>query len=700
MMNISPLTTPHHSDTQEAYCNSSTARFLNTTYVRQITTYHKPILRRSVQPAKVALTGVRKRYSFAARIADREADFCCPRHLGGATSRCLASKQVSAMGDAEAKAAALKSVTQDPETLKGLSEGLQSDRDVVLAAMVALTRETERDFSSNSKMNLLTHVQSHEELLGDRAFVLELVGINGLCLQHCNSKGRDYVNDREVLLTALRSPNGIGSPGGIGGSYNSTYYYDKVWDKVPKELKADKEVVLLAVHEHVCGMRTVPEELKADKDVALAFVTCSKFNKPFHNPEMELLPPALLADRDVISAAVSTNGRLLRYASESLRDDRELALIAVANGDALSVLSERLRDDKEVVMRALTSKYPAERLVDGLSSGAKSASNRLKEDKEVVLAAMEQNVFQFRFAAESLRDDVPFALQALEREGKLLSSCGATVKADREAVLTALRNGAQLQDAAESLRGDREMLLEAVKASAQVSDGPQDWKVVRKMANQFEAAAPELREDLEIVMAMVERGLSPGWFKGMLSERLKADRGLLLAMTTRHPDVLESAPKELCAEKAFALEAVQCNSGALKYLSKENQADPDVGKAAHPNLNPLDFPAHLHGSYDYYEKDESYSDWGSSSQTLTLEAYGVAKYYQQVVMDRDTDDTYTTYGKWSYSQDPTPTVTFKGHTKTGKQNYGSDTTREVSTETIFTVVEGGVQCGRLLLKKL
>eukprot|EP00854_Cymbomonas_tetramitiformis_P019328 gene19328-23111_t len=560
------------------------------------------------------------------------------------------------MGDAEAKAAALKSVTQDPETLKGLSEGLQSDRDVVLAAMVALTRETERDFSSNSKMNLLTHVQSHEELLGDRAFVLELVGINGLCLQHCNSKGRDYVNDREVLLTALRSPNGIGSPGGIGGSYNSTYYYDKVWDKVPKELKADKEVVLLAVHEHVCGMRTVPEELKADKDVALAFVTCSKFNKPFHNPEMELLPPALLADRDVISAAVSTNGRLLRYASESLRDDRELALIAVANGDALSVLSERLRDDKEVVMRALTSKYPAERLVDGLSSGAKSASNRLKEDKEVVLAAMEQNVFQFRFAAESLRDDVPFALQALEREGKLLSSCGATVKADREAVLTALRNGGLLQDAAESLRGDREMLLEAVKASAQVSDGPQDWKV--------------------------------------------ADRGLLLAMTTRHPDVLESAPKELCAEKAFALEAVQCNSGALKYLSKENQADPDVGKAAHPNLNPLDFPAHLHGSYDYYEKDESYSDWGSSSQTLTLEAYGVAKYYQQVVMDRDTDDTYTTYGKWSYSQDPTPTVTFKGHTKTGKQNYGSDTTREVSTETIFTVVEGGVQCGRLLLKKL
>ncbi|KAK3239015.1 hypothetical protein CYMTET_51033 [Cymbomonas tetramitiformis] len=698
-MNISP-TTRYHCDTQETCCSSSTTRSLNTTHVRQITAYHKPILRRSVQSAKVALPRVRKRYSFAARIADRAADFCCPRHLIGATSRCLASQQVSAMGDAEAKAAALESVTQNPGTLKGLSEELRGDRDVVRAAMVAVAREYDNGKDSYDMLTLLQHAS--EELLGDRAFVLELVGINGTCLQHWLSKGHDFMNDREVLLTALRSPEGIGSPGGLGGWYNSTSLYDKVWDKVSEELKADKEVVLLAVHEHVCGMEKVSKELRADKDVALAFATCSKFHKPFYSSKMELLPPALLADRDVISAAVSMNGLLLKFAPAPLRDDRELALIAVANGDALPVLSERLRDDKEVVMRALTSKYPDERLINGnVITGAKYVSSRLKEDKEVVLAAMERSVFQFGLAAESLRDDVPFALQALAREGKLLKKCGATVKADREAVLTALRNGGLLQDAAEPLRGDRELLLEAVKGSAQVSDGPQqDMKVVMNMAYQFEAAAPELREDLEIVMAMVERGLSPSWFNRMLSDRLKADRGLLLAMTTRYPDVLESAPKELCAEKAFALEAVRCNSGALKYLSKENQADPDVGKAAHPDLNPLDFPAHLLGGYHYYEKEGSTGDWGSSSRDLTLEAYGVAKYDEQDVFDRDTDSTYTTYGNWSYSEDPTPVVTFKGHTKTGKQNYDSDTTRQVSTETIFTVVEGGLQLGaKMVLKK-
>eukprot|EP00854_Cymbomonas_tetramitiformis_P020306 gene20306-24315_t len=483
------------------------------------------------------------------------------------------------MGDAEAKAAALESVTQNPGTLKGLSEELRGDRDVVRAAMVAVAREYDNGRSSYDMLTLLQHAS--EELLADRAFVLELVGINGTCLGQCVSKGHGFVNDREVLLTALRSPEGIGSPGGLGGWYNSTSLYDKVWDKVSEELKADKEVVLLAVS----------KELRADKDVALAFATCSKFHKPFYSSKMELLPPALLADRDVISAAVSMNGLLLKFAPAPLRDDRELALIAVANGDALPLLSKRLRDDKEVVMRALTSKYPDERLINGnVITGAKYVSSRLKEDKEVVLAAMERSVFQFGLAANSLRDDVPFALQALAREGKLLKKCGATVKADREA--------------------------------------------------------------------------------------------------------------ELCAEKAFALEAVRCNSGALKYLSKENQADPDVGKAAHPDLNPLDFPAHLLGGYHYYEKEGSTGDWGSSSRDLTLEAYGVAKYDEQDVFDRDTDSTYTTYGNWSYSEDPTPVVTFKGHTKTGKQNYDSDTTRQVSTETIFTVVEGGLQLGaKMVLKK-
>lgn len=49
---------------------------------------------------------------------------------------------------------------------------------------------------------------------------------------------------------------------------------------------------------------------------------------------------------ELVKEAVSKNGRLLEYASERLKDDKDVVLAAVSqNGNALKYASERLKDE-------------------------------------------------------------------------------------------------------------------------------------------------------------------------------------------------------------------------------------------------------------------------------------------------------------------------------------------------------------------
>jgi Domain of unknown function (DUF4116) len=64
-------------------------------------------------------------------------------------------------------------------------------------------------------------------------------------------------------------------------------------------------------------------------------------------------------NKDVMLAAVKDDGFAIQFASENLRDDRELAMIAISNkARSLEHLSPRLQNDKDVVLEAV-KKNPA-----------------------------------------------------------------------------------------------------------------------------------------------------------------------------------------------------------------------------------------------------------------------------------------------------------------------------------------------------
>ena len=59
-------------------------------------------------------------------------------------------------------------------------------------------------------------------------------------------------------------------------------------------------------------------------------------------------------DRDVVLAAVQHNGMVLHYASANLRNDQDIVLAAVQqHGDALQYASDGLRNDQGVVLVAV-----------------------------------------------------------------------------------------------------------------------------------------------------------------------------------------------------------------------------------------------------------------------------------------------------------------------------------------------------------
>ena len=89
------------------------------------------------------------------------------------------------------------------------------------------------------------------------------------------------------------------------------------------------------------------EELKNDKEIVLAAVTPSTYRERgwvavYASEEMR-------KDKDIMMAAVTNHGRALEYASEELRDDKEIVLAAVKNnGNSDLYASIRLQGDKDI----------------------------------------------------------------------------------------------------------------------------------------------------------------------------------------------------------------------------------------------------------------------------------------------------------------------------------------------------------------
>eukprot|EP00438_Fugacium_kawagutii_P002723 Skav222425 [mRNA] locus=scaffold2890:231053:231583:- [translate_table: standard] len=149
------------------------------------------------------------------------------------------------------------------------------------------------------------------------------------------------------------------------------------------------------------------------------------------------MPETLRADKEVVLVAVRQCGSALEFAVDSLRNDHELALEAVKqSGDALGVLHDTLRADQVIVLQAVAENGNAMEHADmslrkdasfflrALGTGAAAApaicfaADELLQDKSFLLQVVRRNPWALGFLPETASRDPEIVNEAVKRNGR------------------------------------------------------------------------------------------------------------------------------------------------------------------------------------------------------------------------------------------------------------------------------------------
>lgn len=183
------------------------------------------------------------------------------------------------------------------------------------------------------------------------------------------SKDNELLDNKEFLLEYLRADEW------------SDIDHTKSIENISDRLKADKDVAFLAVKNCSVNLRYVSDSLKKDdKDFFDIIIQGVKSDIAHGFTDVfEYAPEAILNDKALMIAAIKINPEAYHSLGYFIKDDEEIALIALKESP-LSMRSapESIRDNKEVVMEVLKRSGTA----------YYDISTRLKDDPEVLLTAL------------------------------------------------------------------------------------------------------------------------------------------------------------------------------------------------------------------------------------------------------------------------------------------------------------------------
>jgi len=184
--------------------------------------------------------------------------------------------------------------------------------------------------------------------------------------------------------------------------------------------------------------------------VATSCIVCvsgvRKFHKTTGLPQGRCFEESVNNIKGKVMDAVSQEGDCLQYASEVLKEDKEVVLAAVTNnGQALQYAAESLKADKEVVHAA----------ADSSGEALQYATEHLRADKHVVTAAVISHGHALEYASDTLKWDKHVVLAAVKRHGLALQYAPEAMRSDKDVVLAAVENDPHAwKYASEALKND------------------------------------------------------------------------------------------------------------------------------------------------------------------------------------------------------------------------------------------------------
>jgi len=123
--------------------------------------------------------------------------------------------------------------------------------------------------------------------------------------------------------------------------------------------------------------------------------------------DLSAAPDNIRNEPEVVRAALKRNGLQFASASDDLRDDRDMAMLAIrsSGGRVFELCSKRLRGDRDLLLLALNQRFPSQALMH--------ASDDLRNDKAFVLQNVERDRYYLCHIPSNLQDDKDVILAAV-----------------------------------------------------------------------------------------------------------------------------------------------------------------------------------------------------------------------------------------------------------------------------------------------
>lgn len=327
-------------------------------------------------------------------------------------------------------------------------------------------------------------------------------------------------------------------------------------------------------------------------------------------------------ERTFVLKQVNRKGEYLKFASEELKDDKQIVMKAIDNyknsyQSGLEYASKRLKNDSEVVLKAVKKS----------ASAFDYASEQLKDDETIVLAAIEHGHEYFDYASIRLKSNRSFIFQAIKVNLNIVKYCPAKITNDYEIMKLVLSKLPRHIDIAGPALTESREIAEIVctqEFDRIVYFHPSiqnDLNLVKSILNKISLMPPIERhnfqsnkfssiyfEDKELLTLMFsilthDSSKNISFLHYVKDEDFLDDLELALLVVKSKPFDLAYLSDRLKNHKEVALRALENDIRVFRHIGDNLKEDIDFlsqAVAVQPNIF-RDFPMHLKNNYQLFQ---------------------------------------------------------------------------------------------------
>lgn len=254
-------------------------------------------------------------------------------------------------------------------------------------------------------------------------------------------------------------------------------------------------------------------------------------------------------NKNKVLKAVKEDGLLLKYASETLRNDRELVIEAIKNNDwALEFASDELKKDFLICVMACLKKSNKNLM--------RFISPELKSNRYFILTLVLEDISFFSYCDKSLKADKEFILEVIKRGKKsasynIYTYISKTLRKDKDIIFEGIKHKLfHTYNIPLEFRDNKKIMIELIKIDSSI----------------LEYASDILKNDPEVIITSIKK---EGKHLKYASDRLKDNEKIVKLAIENNPFAILYASDRLQRNKKLLLKAVKINGEVLSELPTE-----------------------------------------------------------------------------------------------------------------------------------